>query len=99
VVDRLEFHKGAPNSITSKKMLFQEFEMACDQGIALEDQELMADLKGIATSVYDENTEVTAAIALITTAPMTVGELARAHIAQLQAAASQISTRPTNKRR
>lgn len=99
VFDALDLRRLAPKTITSKKRLAQELEQAREQGIALEEQELVAGLSAIAAPVYDESTEVSAAIALLATGSVSAGELARLHGARLQLAGDQVSTRPANKRR
>lgn len=99
VFDTLDLRKLAPKTITSKKRLAQELEEVREQGMALEEQELAAGLSAIAAPVYDENTEVSAAIALLATGSVSAGELARVHGARLALAGNQVSTRPANKRR
>ncbi|MGH2831464.1 MAG: IclR family transcriptional regulator [Solirubrobacteraceae bacterium] len=98
-LDSLDLRKLAPNTITSKKRLMQELEDVRKQGMALEEQELAAGLNAIATPVYDENTEVSATIALIATGSASARDLADLHGARLQRAGNQVSTRPTNKHR
>lgn len=99
VLDRLKLRKLAPNTITSRKRLVQELEQVREQGIALEEQELAAGLSAIAAPVYDENTEVNAAIALIASDSTSASELAGLHGTRLQRAGNQVSTRPTNDHR
>jgi IclR family pca regulon transcriptional regulator len=99
MLDSLSLRKLAPNTITSKRRLVQELDDVRKQGIALEQQELAAGLSAIATPVYDENTEVSAAIALIATDSTSASELVDLHGARLQRAGNQVSTRPTNKPR
>ena len=86
--------RHGPNTIMSKKALRAEFELVFDEGIAVENEELAADLVSIACAVRDGDREVVAAIGLAAHAStISAEEMVDRLLADLLATADSISAR------
>ncbi len=84
----------APNTITTKKALRTELELVLDEGIAVNDEELVGGWVSIACPVRGENQEVLAAINLAAqTSTISAEEMVDRLLPDLLAAADGISTR------
>ncbi len=84
----------APNTITTKKALRTELELVLDEGIAVNDEELVGGLVSIACPVRGESGKVLAAINLAAHATMISAEgMIDQFLPDLLAAADGISTR------
>jgi IclR family transcriptional regulator, pca regulon regulatory protein len=86
--------KRAPNTITSKSALRKELAQIQDAGLAVNDQELAAELRSIAAPVRDEARKVIAAIDMVAhTSTISVEQFVDTHGPHLTATAERISAR------
>ena len=86
--------KRGPNTITAKKVLSEELDHIGDAGFAVNDEELAADLFGIAVPVRDAGAEVVAAVGLSAHSSMiSLEEMVDALSPHLFSAADRISAR------
>ena len=86
--------KRGPNTITAKKALSEELDHIGDAGFAVNDEELAADLFGIAVPVRDAGAEVVAAVGLSAHSSMiSLEEMVDALSPHLFSAADRISAR------
>jgi IclR family pca regulon transcriptional regulator len=83
----------APNTITSRARLRAQLQHVAEQGFALGDRELAADVRAIAVPVRNEAAEVVAAIGLVSRAGDAEVETLRGLLPQLLASAERISAR------
>jgi IclR family transcriptional regulator, pca regulon regulatory protein len=88
-----------PNTIVTKSMLRDELAQILEEGLAVEDEELVSGRIAIAAPVFDEAGEITAAIDLTAVTPrIAVEELADALGPHLISTADRISSRLGNRR-
>jgi len=94
LIGEMTLTKKGPNTITSKKALREELEQVQDEGFAVNDQELEADLYSIAAPVRNEAREVVAAVNMAAHSSMiSLGELVDALGPHLVSTADRISAR------
>jgi IclR family pca regulon transcriptional regulator len=99
MLSRLDLKRQGPNTIVSKSMLRDELAQILEEGLAVEDQELVQGRVAIAAPVFDEAGEITAAIDLTAGAQgIAVEELADALGPHLVSTADRISSRLGNRR-
>ena len=86
--------RKGPNTITSKKTLREELVQVLEEGFAVNDQELAAELYAVAAPVRDEAREVVAAVNMVARSSMiSLEELVDALGPQLRSTADRISAR------
>jgi IclR family pca regulon transcriptional regulator len=94
-----DFRLVGPNTIPTKKVLYDELTQVLEEGLAVEDQELARGRVAIAAPVLNEAGEIAAAIDMIAATPgITVEELADALGPHLIATADRISARLGHRR-
>jgi IclR family pca regulon transcriptional regulator len=94
LIASLKLAKGGPNAIASKKALKAELGQISEQGLAVDDEELAAEVQAIAAPVRSSGGEVIAAVGLVGLRSMiTVDELVVSLSPQLIATAARISAR------
>jgi IclR family pca regulon transcriptional regulator len=94
LVGNMTLTRRGPNSITSKKALLSELEHVLDEGIAVNDEELSQGLISMATPIYQERHEVTAALNMAAhTSMISIEEMIDQLAPQLVSTADQISAR------
>jgi IclR family pca regulon transcriptional regulator len=64
IISQIKLEKRGPHTITSKKALLAELDHVSEEGIAVDDEEFVLGLVGIAAPVRDEGRDVAAAIDL-----------------------------------
>jgi IclR family pca regulon transcriptional regulator len=90
----IKLSKRGPNTITSKKALREELDEVHEEGFAVNDEELAADLYSIAAPVRNEAREVVAAINVAASSSMiSLEEMVDALIPHLLSTADRISAR------
>jgi IclR family pca regulon transcriptional regulator len=98
-LSRAELKRRGPNTIVSKSTLRDELAQVIEEGIAVEDQELVGGRVAIAAPVFDEAGEIAAAIDLTAgSSGIAVEELADALGPHLISTADRISSRLGNRR-
>jgi IclR family pca regulon transcriptional regulator len=98
-LSRAELKRRGPNTIVSKSTLRDELAQVIEEGLAVEDQELVGGRVAIAAPVFDEAGEIAAAIDLTAGSPgIAVEELADALGPHLISTADRISSRLGNRR-
>jgi IclR family pca regulon transcriptional regulator len=98
-LSRVELRRHGPNTIASKSMLRDELALTLEEGLAVEDEELIAGRIAIAAPVFDEAGEIAAAIDLTAGASgIAAEELAAALGPHLISTADRISSRLGNRR-
>ncbi len=99
VLARMELGRQGPNAISSKSSLREELAQILEEGLAVEDEELVQGRVAIAAPVFDEAGEIAAAIDLTAGAEgIAVEELADALGPHLVSTADRISSRLGNRR-
>lgn len=99
ILSSLDLKRQGPNTIVSKNTLRDELTQILEEGLAVEDQELVEGRVAIAAPVFDEAGEITAAIDLTAGAQViAVEELADALGPHLISTADRISSRLGNRR-
>ncbi len=99
ILSSLDLKREGPNTIVSKNTLRDELIQVLEEGLAVEDQELVEGRVAIAAPVFDEAGEITAAIDLTAGAEMiAVEEFADALGPHLISTADRISSRLGNRR-
>jgi IclR family pca regulon transcriptional regulator len=94
IIGSLELSKHGPNTIASKKALARELEQIRDEGLAVDDEELAAEVQAIAAPVRSEGGEVIAAVNLVgARSTITVDELVVSLSPHLVSTADRISFR------
>jgi IclR family transcriptional regulator, pca regulon regulatory protein len=94
-----DLERRGPNTIVTKSTLRDELAQVREEGLAIEDEELVSGRVGIAAPVFDEAGEIAAAIDLTAAAPgIAVEELADALGPHLISTADRISSRLGNRR-
>jgi IclR family pca regulon transcriptional regulator len=94
LIATMKLTKRGPNAITSKRALREELEQIRDEGFAVNDQELAADLYAIAAPVRNEGRDVVAAVNLAAPSSMiSLEELVDALGPHLISTADRISAR------
>ncbi len=94
LVAQMKLAKRGPNAITSKRALREELEHIAEEGFAVNDQELAADLYAIAAPVRNEGRDVVAAVSLAAPSSMiSLEELVDALGPHLVSTADRISAR------
>jgi IclR family pca regulon transcriptional regulator len=94
LVNQIKLTKQGPNTIASKKALRVELESIQEEGLAVNDEELAAEVQAIAAPVRSGGGEVVAAVNLVGSRTMiTVDELVVSLSPHLVATASRISAR------
>jgi IclR family pca regulon transcriptional regulator len=94
LVAELRLTKQGPNTITSKAELSDELGAIRAEGLAVNDEELAAELHSIAAPVRDDGREVVAAVGLAAhTSVISLAELVDALSPRLIATADRVSTR------
>jgi IclR family pca regulon transcriptional regulator len=94
LIGEMTLTKMGPNTITSKKALREELEQVQEEGLAVNDQELAAELYSIAAPVRNEAREVIAAVNMAAHSSMiSLGELVDALGPHLVSTADRISAR------
>ncbi len=94
LVAELRLTQQGPNTITSKQELRDELGAIRAEGIAVNDEELAAELHSIAAPVRDDGREVVAAISLVAhTSVISLAELVDALSPHLIATADRVSAR------
>jgi IclR family pca regulon transcriptional regulator len=90
----MKLTKRTPNTITSKTALRQELEQIQDEGVAVNDQELVPEVHSIAAPVRDDAREVVAAINIAAaTSAISLEELVDGLSPHLISTAARISAR------
>jgi IclR family transcriptional regulator, pca regulon regulatory protein len=90
----MKLTKQGPNTITSKKALREELDEVREEGFAVNDEELAADLYAIAAPVRNEGREVVAAINIAAASSMiSLEEMVDALTPHLLSTADRISAR------
>jgi IclR family transcriptional regulator, pca regulon regulatory protein len=98
-LSRTDLKRRGPNTIVSKSTLRDELAQTLEEGLAVEDQELVGERVAIAAPVFDEAGEIAAAIDLTAGSPgIAVEELADALGPHLISTADRISSRLGNRR-
>jgi IclR family pca regulon transcriptional regulator len=98
-LSHIELKRQGPNTIVSKSMLRDELAQILEEGLAVEDEELVGGRVAIAAPVFDEAGEIVAAIDLTAATPaIAVEELAGALGPHLISTADRISSRLGNRR-
>ena len=82
LIGEMTLTKMGPNTITSKKALREELEQVQEEGLAVNDQELEADLYSIAAPVRNEAREVVAAVNMAAHSSMISSESSSTHSAR-----------------
>lgn len=96
---RLELERCGPNTIVKRSTLRDELSQVLEEGLAMEDRELVEGRVAIAAPVFDEAGEIAAAIDLTASADgIAVEELADALGPHLISTADRISSRLGNRR-
>lgn len=99
ILSHVELKQQGPNTIVGKGTLRDELSHVLDEGLAVEDQELVAGRVAIAAPVFDEAGEITAAIDMVAGADgIAMEELANALGPHLVSTADRISSRLGNRR-
>jgi IclR family pca regulon transcriptional regulator len=94
LIASLKLAKGGPNAIASKKALKAELGQISEEGLAVDDEELAAEVQAIAAPVRSSGGEVIAAVGLVGLRSMiTVDELVVSLSPHLIATAARISAR------
>jgi IclR family pca regulon transcriptional regulator len=94
LIASLKLAKGGPNAITSKKALKAELGQISEKGLAVDDEEIAAEVQAIAAPVRSSGGEVIAAVGLVGLRSMiTVDELVVSLSPHLIATAARISAR------
>jgi IclR family pca regulon transcriptional regulator len=94
LIASLKLAKGGPNAIASKKALKAELGQIAEEGLAVDDEELAAEVQAIAAPVRSSGGEVIAAVGLVGLRSMiTVDELVVSLSPYLIATAARISAR------
>ncbi|HEY4809921.1 MAG TPA: IclR family transcriptional regulator [Solirubrobacteraceae bacterium] len=94
LIASLKLAKGGPNAIVSKKALKAELGQISEEGLAVDDEELAAEVQAIAAPVRSSGGEVIAAVGLVGLRSMiTVDELVVSLSPHLIATAAGISAR------
>ena len=94
LIASLKLVKGGPNTIASKKALKAELDQISEEGLAVGDEELAAEVQAIAAPVRSSGGEVVAAVNLVAARSMiTVDELVVSLSPHLIATAARISAR------
>ena len=94
LIASLKLAKGGPNAITSKKALKADLGQISEEGLAVDDEELAAEVQAIAAPVRSSGGEVVAAVDLVGSRSMiTVDELVVSLSPHLIATAARISAR------
>ena len=91
VVGELRFDRRAPNSITSERAFKAELAQIKESGVAVNDRELLPELRAVAVPVYSANGEVAAAVNLAAHIELvTLSDLVDTQVAHLSFAADLI---------
>lgn len=99
VLSHAGLERVGPNTIVTKSELRDELAQILEEGLAVEDEELVGGRIAIAAPVFDETGEITAAIDLTAITPgIAVEELAGALGPHLISTADRISSRLGNRR-
>jgi IclR family transcriptional regulator, pca regulon regulatory protein len=94
LISEIKLTRRGPNSITTKKALRTELEQVFEEGVAVNDEELMAGLVSIACPIRCENRETVAALNLAAhTSMISVEEMVERLLSHLLATADNISAR------
>ncbi|HTD08987.1 MAG TPA: IclR family transcriptional regulator [Solirubrobacteraceae bacterium] len=94
LIASLKLAKGGPNAIASKKALKAELGQISEEGLAVDDEELAAEVQAIAAPVRSSGGEVIAAVGLVGLRSMiTVDELVVSLSPRLIATGARISAR------
>jgi IclR family transcriptional regulator, pca regulon regulatory protein len=94
LIASLKLAKGGPNAIASKKALKAELGQISEEGLAVDDEELAAEVQAIAAPVRSSGGEVIAAVDLVgSRSTIAVDELAVSLSPHLIATAARISAR------
>jgi IclR family pca regulon transcriptional regulator len=94
LISSVKLSPRGPNTITTKKALWSEIEHVQDEGLAVDDEELVAGLVAVSAPVRDENAVVVAAASL--EAPVravSVSKFAAAFVPHVVSTADLISAR------
>jgi IclR family pca regulon transcriptional regulator len=94
ILSEMKLTRRGPNTITSKRALVSELEHIQEEGLAVNDEELAADLHGVAAPVRSEAGEVVAAVSLSAqTSMISLEQLVDALSPHLITTADRISAR------
>ena len=94
VLERIEFSRRGPNTVTSRAALLAELRRVRESGVAVNNEELAFGLRSIAAPVRDKSGEVAAAINLaVHRSWVSMDDLVRRLGPTLQATAAEISAR------
>jgi IclR family pca regulon transcriptional regulator len=94
LISAMEPHKGGPRTIMSESALRDQLEDVRQEGLAINDEELLKSSCAIAAPVRDESGDVVAAVSVVVcNGAIELEELENGFAGQLTATANRISTR------
>ncbi|GAA1620072.1 IclR family transcriptional regulator [Kribbella sancticallisti] len=93
IMERSDFQKMTPNTITDRKKLADELQKTRDRGYAFNDQEIVVGVRGVAAPVIGADSMPIAAVNLSIARPIQPGEVESNLAPRLLAAAADIGER------